>query len=362
MEYAETAKKLGEQNQNDVVIAASLNSIIDAYVHQGNYEKALIVGERALNLSSPKKATKSRGWLLLNIGIANYHLNKLDTALKYLDECKVLAKEKALLEIEMYSHEYLAKLYEQKKDFKASYASQKEYSELREKYLQDKKDASNADLQKDISSKEETIVESNEELLTISKKRKQLTIWAAALLVGLSGLLFFYIKRKKNMEVEQTKLRAQYLNLQQTVIDDQNEIKQNLSKATTNAESSLKPYKNSALTSTNIKEYKKQILTFMDKEKPFLNPDLNQSEFASKIGISSHHFSEVLHYGFEQNFYNFMNSYRVLEAQKLMKDKKYSDAKIIAIAFDSGFKSKTSFNRVFKKYSGQTPSEFRANI
>lgn len=362
--YAGKAKTLGEKTENEAILASALNSIIDALVSTNKFEEALAIGERALSLSSSKKSTKKRGWLLLNIGIANYRLENLDTALDYFEDCISLAKEKELFEIEMYGHEYIAKVYEQKNDFKASYASQKQYSLIREKFLKDKKDASNADLQKDISQKNETIVGHNEELLAVSDKNKQLIIWGSVLLVLLSTLLFIYVKRKKTIELEQTKLRAQYIGLQQIILDEETgTARPNQSINLSNQEGGLlKPYKNSSLTPEKREAFKKKILTFMNEEKPFLNPDLSQSDFAANIGISSHHFSEVLHYGFEQNFYNFINSYRVIEAQKLMKDEKYLNAKIIAIAFDSGFKSKTSFNRVFKKYSGQTPSEFRSSI
>jgi len=350
LEYAEKAKKIGEKSQNEAILASSLNNMIDAYVNLKEYNKALSIGETAVKLSSFEKPTKKRGWLLLNIGVANYHLSNFDISLKYLTDCITLAQEKGLSEIEMYGHEYLAKVYEQRNNYKASIDSQKKYSALRDKFLKDNKDASNADLKKDITLK-------NEKLLAVSSKRKGMVFWGTALLLGLSGLLLFYIKRKKNIEAEQKQLRTQYINLQQTIDYQKSGIKNTIDK-----QAKLKPYKNSSLTPLNIEEYKKQILGFMDKEKPFLNPDLSQSEFASKIGISSHHFSEVLHFGFEQNFYNFINSYRVIEAQKLMKDNTYLNAKIIAIAFDSGFKSKTSFNRVFKKLTGQTPSEYRAEI
>lgn len=361
LEYARKTKILGEKTKNEPILASALNSMIDANVNIKKYEEALLLGERALKLTISEKATKRRGWLLLNMGIANYHLEKLDTSLDYLKECVALAKEKGLFEIEMYGHEFLAKVYEQKNNFEASYTAQKEYSLLREKFLRDKKDASNADLEKDINSKEEIIVENNEELLAVSNKRKRAIIWGGVLLTSLIGLLLFYIKRKKVFEIEQTKLRTQYLTLQQTINNEKSQTSQKQVNHLTEEEFDLKPYRNSSLTPEKRATFKKKILVYMSTEKPFLNPDLSQSDLAAKIGISSHHFSEVLHYGFEQNFYNLINSYRVLEAQKLMRDKKYSDAKIIAIAFDSGFKNKNSFNRVFKKYSGQTPSEFRAN-
>ncbi|MFK7814103.1 MAG: helix-turn-helix domain-containing protein [Maribacter sp.] len=362
LEYANRAKKIGEKTNNEAILVPSVNSIIDALINTNKFEEALTICEKALKLPSLEKPTKARGWLLLNTGIVNYHLENLDTSLNYLKTCIALAEEKELFEIQMYGHEYLSKVYEQKKDYQASHTAQKEYSLLREKFLKDTKDASNADLKKDISLKDETIVESKEELLALSSKGKTLTIWGAALLILLMVLLFVYIRRKKKIELAQAKLQSQYQNLKQEISDEENNSLSVQSETSLSKDADVKPYKNSSLTPEKREAFKKKILAFMNEEKPFLNPDLSQSDFAANIGISSHHFSEVLHYGFEQNFYNLINSYRVLEAQKLMKEKKYTDAKIIAIAFDSGFKSKTSFNRVFKKYSGQTPSEFRANL
>ncbi len=361
--YAKQANALGQLMQNEVAIAASFNNMIDAYVNLKEYDKALEIGEKALKFSSPKRPTKNRGSLLLNLGIANYHIKDFDIALKYLKEAIVLAQEKELFEIEMYCQEYLAKLYEEKNDYKASYAAQKEYSLLRDKFLKDKQDASTADLKKDITTKNEAIVENKEALLAVSSKGKVMIIWGTALVALLTILLFIYIRRKKNIELAQAKLQSQYLNLKREISKEENDsLKEPSEIIGSPKETDLKPYKNSSLTPEKREAFKKKILAYINEEKPFLNPDLSQSDFAASIGISSHHFSEVLHYGFEQNFYNLINSYRVLEAQKLMKDKKYATAKIIAIAFDSGFKSKTSFNRVFKKYSGQTPSEYRASI
>lgn len=352
LEYAHRAKIIGEKSKNERTVASALNSIIDAHIKLKEYEEALIICETAIKLPYIKKPTKARAWLLLNFGIVNYHLNSQEVSIEHLKASIELAREKKMLEIEMHGHEYLAKVYEARKDFKASYASQKNYSLISDEFLKDKKDATSADLNNDIAKKNKTIETNNEQFITLVSNKKQLIIWGGTLLALLIGMLLFYIKRKKNIELEQTKLRAQYVTLQQRL-----EVQNHESEPT--KVDHLKPYKNSSLKAEDIDRYKRKILIFMNEEEPFLNPELNQSELASQIGISSHHFSEVLHYGFEQNFYNFINSYRVLAAQKLMKNEKYKDAKIIAIAFDSGFKSKTSFNRVFKKYTGLTPSDYR---
>lgn len=362
LEYAHRAKVLGEETDNGVVLASSYNNIINVHINRKEYQKALDFGQEALQLAESHKSTKSSGWLLLHMGIANYHLEALDTALDYLQDCVALAADKGLLEIEMFGQEYLAKVYEQQQNFKLSNDAQKKYSRLRDEFLRDDKEASKADLKKDLSRKEEQLSENTQELLAISSKRKRMLIWGAGLFLCLGGLLFFYIKRKQIVEAEKVQLKADYLSLQETLHQDKKDATEGLSTARGTAMQEAKPYKNSSLTPKNREEFKKKILAYMDREKPYLDPDLNQSDLASRIGMSSHHFSEVLHYGFQQNFYNFINSYRVVEAQKLLKSARYQEAKLIAIAFDSGFKSKTSFFRIFKKHTGQTPSEFRTDI
>ncbi len=359
LEYADRAKTLGEETENDAILASALNNLIDAHLNLKQYDKALALSEKAQQMPLLEKPTKKRGWLLLNTGIANYHLNHTATALNYFQACTELAKEKGLLEIEMYGHEYLAKVYERQEDYKASYASQKEYSALREKYLNDKKNASDADLKNDLALKDEKIEESEEALLALSNGGKQKVFLGIALLVALGGLFFLYKKRTKRTNSEPGNLSPQLANVVQSTSVNQQISSQLTTTLGGSDEASLKPYKNSSLTPALREEYKEKILSFMQQEKPFLDADLNQSDLAAMLHISSHHFSEVLHYGFAQNFYNFINSYRVVEAQNLMKHQQYKDAKVIAIAFDSGFKSKTSFNRVFKKHTGQTPSEYR---
>lgn len=359
LEFAGRAKILGEKTKNESVLASALNNLIDAHLNLTNYEKAHALSEKALQLPVLEKPTKKRGWLLLNTGIANYHLNHTDTALEYFKACTMLAKEKGLLEIEMYGHEYLAKVYEKQEDYKASYASQKQYSVLREKHLNDRKEASDADLKKDITQKDEKIEENEEALLALSNGGKQKLYLGIALFATLGGLFFFYIKRKKSLEPELGKLSPQFVTTNQFNAIAIHEELQQMATQGNSDEGAIKPYKNSSLTPSLREEYKQKILAYMQERKPFLDADLNQSDLATMLQMSSHHFSEVLHYGFAQNFYNFINSYRVLEAQNLMKHQRYKDAKVIAIAFDAGFKSKTSFNRVFKKHTGQTPSEYR---
>jgi AraC-like DNA-binding protein len=98
----------------------------------------------------------------------------------------------------------------------------------------------------------------------------------------------------------------------------------------------------------------------MAESKPYLNSELKLSELAGRINISPQNLSQVINTAFSQNFYDYINSYRVEQAKKLLLNSGYDNKTILSIAFDVGFNSKATFNRVFKKLTGLTPSEYRS--
>ncbi|WP_449397875.1 helix-turn-helix domain-containing protein [Chryseobacterium wanjuense] len=67
----------------------------------------------------------------------------------------------------------------------------------------------------------------------------------------------------------------------------------------------------------------------------------------------------MINAGFQKNFFQYVNEYRIEHAKKLLKDNSKNKLSILGIAYESGFNSKTSFNTTFKKLTNQTPSEFK---
>jgi YesN/AraC family two-component response regulator len=96
----------------------------------------------------------------------------------------------------------------------------------------------------------------------------------------------------------------------------------------------------------------------MQESKPYLRNELTLQELAKKLKIPRHYLSQIINDRLNQNFYTFINEYRVNEAKSLLLDPRFRHYSILAVALDSGFNSKATFNAVFKKQCGMTPSEF----
>jgi len=103
---------------------------------------------------------------------------------------------------------------------------------------------------------------------------------------------------------------------------------------------------------------KEKLLQFMETNKPYLKSDLKISELADSLSVPYHQLSQLINDEFLVNFYDFINKYRVEDAKKLLIEDS-RNYKILAIAYEVGFNSKATFNRVFKKFTDHTPSEFK---
>jgi AraC-like DNA-binding protein len=112
------------------------------------------------------------------------------------------------------------------------------------------------------------------------------------------------------------------------------------------------------LSAEQIADLSARLSSLMEKEELFLNNDLNLPAVAEKLGISIHETSFLINETTKDNFYNFINKYRVDEAKKLLASTKMDELNIVGIAFASGFSSKTTFNTTFKKMVGISPSQY----
>jgi len=107
----------------------------------------------------------------------------------------------------------------------------------------------------------------------------------------------------------------------------------------------------------------KRLESYMTYEKPFLESNINLEILAKRLSLPERTLSRIVNQHFKQNFVEFTNRYRIMEAKKLLVAQEYKDKSILTIMADAGFNSKSTFNSTFKQQVGMTPSQFRkANI
>lgn len=101
---------------------------------------------------------------------------------------------------------------------------------------------------------------------------------------------------------------------------------------------------------------------FMETSKPYLDPELSLSALSKGIGLNRNQLSQLINEGMGENFYDFVNKYRVEEVKRLMVDPEKQNYNLLGIALEAGFKSKSTFNLIFKRFTGLTPTEYKKNI
>lgn len=106
-------------------------------------------------------------------------------------------------------------------------------------------------------------------------------------------------------------------------------------------------------------EIMKRVTYLLDVEKTFRKENLSLQTLSGELSIPPHQLSWVINKRMNVTFSELVNSYRMEDVKKRLSSSQEADKTILEIAFDSGFNTKTSFNRVFKKHTGLTPSQFR---
>ncbi|WP_440068026.1 helix-turn-helix domain-containing protein [Tenacibaculum discolor] len=337
--YAQQVKKIGEETGNESIVLTSLNHISSSYYKLGEYEKSIEIANRARKYKTFEKNTRVKAWIFVNLGVANLKLEHYNKAEEYLKQALSIASEKNIEEIEMICYKNLTIIYQKLNKTTAYLNAEKKYNKSRISFLKNQKKAITEELKAEIGAREETVLAQENTKALLSEQQKSLLWFSVFCVIGLGGVFWIYIKKNED----------------KSVIKETNEITGKIKEAS-------EKYKNSSLSKEDRVSYQQKILKAIEEEKIYLNHDLTQANFAKKLSLSSHHLSEVFSFEFDKNFYQLINSYRIKEAKKILEIPANKDYKIIAVAYDSGFKSKTTFNRVFKEQTGYTPTEYRKKL
>ncbi len=136
----------------------------------------------------------------------------------------------------------------------------------------------------------------------------------------------------------------------------------NQMEVTTEEEEEKRKYESSNLQDGQKEKMVQKLLQYVETENPYQEAELTLAELSKRVNIPTHYLSQIINEKINQSFLEFINSYRVEAAKKMLASDKYEHYTIIAVAFEAGFNSKTAFYTAFKKFTDTTPSKYRKSF
>ncbi|PWJ40947.1 helix-turn-helix domain-containing protein [Sediminitomix flava] len=109
-------------------------------------------------------------------------------------------------------------------------------------------------------------------------------------------------------------------------------------------------------------EEKEKLKKYIETEKAYLNTKLGLQDLVDELGISRNRMSTLFQQTYKKKFYDVINNFRLDEAIRQLKEKENDHIKLEILAYQSGFHSKATFNKLFKEKMGQTPSAYRKEV
>lgn len=180
----------------------------------------------------------------------------------------------------------------------------------------------------------------------------------------LFALIFYYIgitgyansiEQKKKFEVDFYRYQTK-----ETARTDGSEVNANLEKIVNETATSAKLDTDLQATDSPVPpEWKAKLENAMVLEKLYRNPELTLSDLASYLGTNPSLLSKIINRSFEKNFNDFVNEYRVMEVKEQLSKPELAHLTIMSLAYDAGFNSKATFNRAFKKFTGDSPKTYQ---
>lgn len=124
----------------------------------------------------------------------------------------------------------------------------------------------------------------------------------------------------------------------------------------------IKKYKSNNVKENEKSEFLLRLKNHMEKNKPYLNPDITLEMLASEISVHPRILSQIINETYQKNFKSYIVEYRIKESMYLLIDSQYSKLTVLEILYKVGFNSKSSFNNQFKLHTNLTPMEYRAKV
>ncbi|MGA2822820.1 MAG: helix-turn-helix domain-containing protein [Bacteroidales bacterium] len=336
----------------------NLTNIGDVWVKLKVFDSARFYYSRALCFSTRDNDYLPMACTYLSLGEMNTQLKNYPKAIEFLNKGLFYSKLVNYRTQWEEAFNLLSQCYEAAGDHQNALAYLKKRNEIRDSILTEKahRDVANMMIKYETQKKDEQI-----SLLNVESRVKQKKIRIAVLIIlmilSLSGLLAYlswlYYHKKLMPKVRDMNFIQEKINI---VKEGDNRKMKALNK--------ILPPKLNAFTTTQPpkteinKDLVDKLEALLIRDKIYLNEDLTLAETARQLDTNTAYLSRLINDHYQVNFSVFLNMYRIEEAKKMILDDQFNNFSIEGIAKSSGFRSKSTFNQVFKNSTGLTPTEF----
>ncbi len=408
LEQYSQALEIYKNDDNKKGIGLCLNNIGEIYKLKGDYERAFEYYFEAKEILEQNEHIHELGYCLCNIGETHIFNNEPDLALNYILKAKTIFNQFSdtygLAEV----HNNIGEIYQKRKNYKQAifnyelslkYANQinslehlkDNYLKLSELFLErnDFKNSLNFHT-KYTKLKDSIQVFNNTQTINqlkinyeTEKKDKQIKVLSAEaelnkyknlqktiiIIILLAAFISLFVvlivvfiqKNKKNEAYNDLVIKnLEVMTSHNELIETKFKLEKLLKEKSTKIKKEDNKYNKSNLNEEQKQELFDELILLMEEEKFYLQKNIKLNTIAKALETNNLYLSQVINQKANTNFNNFLNSYRINDARKHLSDPNFQNLSIEGIAYEVGFKSKSTFNIAFKKHTGITPSFFRA--
>lgn len=304
-----------------------------------NYEKALALYKEAddkLNIAT----------ILQKISAVHAQGRDYKKAIEFSLQALSVAEQNKLISSSFEILPVLADYYDAIQDHQSAFNYLNSYQQLKESDIVRNQQQVQEEYEKDIRDKEKELFD-KEQALKDSEIRQQRFLIYFSLLGFLVFICLFAVILMRNRQLKES---YQHLFDNSVELIRKDKELQEIKKKEKYATSLLSDEANSTLYNS--------LLKLVEEDKIYLNNKLTIEDVAKKLNTNRTYLSQIINEKTDTNFNNFINKYRIQEAQVCLLNDEIKSYNIEGIAQTVGFSSKSTFNGAFKKFTGLTPSEF----
>ena len=331
-------------------------------VEQRRYDQAIKVYDDQLQLIDTTQY--SRLIYFTHVEKAKVHAMKGDyrRAIDALKQSERIAVDLEMKDCKLEVFQMLAQYYQQSGDHAARQHYYDQYTQLKDTLTNYQQLASVSEM------KYRNELKGMEQEMSEIKHHREVMSYVTMVSLGflMALLVLLYLVYRKNRELKHSNQSLYQKNVEMLRAEEEErrmrrqlQDKETPAATADDADNEVK-YKSSHLTDEDKEQLLSRIQQVMENSDEIFSPDFSLERLAMLSGSRYKYVSQVINEYYEQNFNNFLNSFRIKEACKRMRDlDNYGNYTIEAISESVGFKSRSTFVTSFKRITGLTPSQYQ---